>query len=238
MRRSFGACSHLAAILAGWLLVADAAAPPEWKRVLYEQPFSQAESLRDIRVTDPRAWRWSEADGGALELHQQSKYQAPVRSPFNIALLSKHRFRDFTLELECQQTSGEYGHRDLCFFFGLQSPTRFYYAHLASAADDHAHNIFVVNEAPRLRTARETTPGVQWGSPQAWHKIRIERKVVEGTVRVFFNDLSRPIMTSVDKTFVEGFIGVGSFDDVGRFRNVRIQGTAVDGAGAAFYTAL
>ncbi|MBM3821438.1 MAG: hypothetical protein FJ404_00885 [Verrucomicrobia bacterium] len=220
------------------LVLGMAGAPaPEWKRVVYEQDFSRPESLKELRVTDPRAWRWSETGGGALELFQQSKYQAPVRSPFNLALLSKHRFRDFVLELECQQTSQEYGHRDLCFFFGLQSPTRFYYAHLATSADNHAHNIFRVNETPRVKVGTETTRGVAWGATNQWHKIRIERNADDGTIRVFFNDMTRPVMAAQDKTFLEGYVGLGSFDDVGRFRRLRLEGTAVDGAGGAFYTA-
>ena len=77
----------------------------------------------------------------------------------------------------------------MCLFFGFQSPTNFYYTHLASAADDHAHNIFIVNGAPRIRIATETTQGVNWGHGQ-WHKIRLERQLSDGSIKVYFDDLT------------------------------------------------
>lgn len=225
-------------ILGFTLTRAQAAEQAAWAPVTYHQSFGQQASVGDFRMTDPRAWKWTQESGaGALELFTQSKYQPAVRSPVNLALLTRHVFKDFVLDVECQQTSKEYGHRDLCFFFGLKSPTRFYYLHLASAADNHAHNVFIVNEEPRLKIAKETTRGVEWGPTNQWHRVRIERKADSGSIRVFFNDMSKPIMVATDSTFPEGYIGLGSFDDVGRFRNLRIEGQARPGTPGAFFTA-
>jgi hypothetical protein len=43
-----------------------------------------------------------------------------------------------------------------------------------------------------------------------------------GEITVFFDDLTMPVMTATDKTFNEGRIGFGSFDDIGNFDDVRI----------------
>src|SRR6266513_3049230 len=104
-------------------------------------------ALRDFVMSDPKAWKFSPSN--ALELATQSDYKPLVRSPFNIALIADRVFEDFVLEADLMQTGREYGHRDMCLFFGFQTPTNFYYAHIATAADPHAHNIFIVNGQPR-----------------------------------------------------------------------------------------
>ena len=182
---------------------------------------------REWTMTDSSAWKAvPDPSGGALELFKDSAYKPEVRSPLNIALLKDSGVGDFTLELEALQTGKEYGHRDLCLFFGFQSPTQFYYVHMASAADEHAHNIFLVDKAPRRAIAATTTKGIEWGTTNSWHHIKLERSVKEGTIRVYFNDLNKPIMTAQDKTFAEGAIGVGSFDDTGKFRSIHLKAPA------------
>ena len=159
-----------------------------------------------------------------------------MRSPFNIALIADRTFQDFILEADLMQTGREYGHRDMCLFFGFQSPTNFYYAHIATAADPHAHNIFVVNGAPRTNIAKQTTKGVNWGLG-IWHRARLERKVSDGTIKVYFDDMSKPIMTAEDKTFSTGYIGLGSFDDTGMVSHVRVWGPKVQTKKTPFFSA-
>jgi hypothetical protein len=195
---------------------------PDGFRLLYESDFKAPTAREDYVCSDPGAWGIS-SDRSSLELVAQSAYTPAVRSPVNVALIADRAFGDFVLEAEVMQTSREYGHRDLCFYFGFQNPTNFYYAHLASAADDHAHNVFLVRNAPRVKVAREVTAGVAWGMG-AWHRVRIERVMADGAIRVFFDDMTKPIMSAVDRTFGFGHVGFGSFDDTGRFRAIRIWG--------------
>jgi hypothetical protein len=195
---------------------------PAGYQLVYSQDFTSPAAMDDFIFTDPGAWKVSQGDGkSALELVKQSAYQPTVRSPVNIALIKDKVFGDFVLEVQCLQTGKEYGHRDMCVFYGFQSPSRFYYTHVATAADDHAHNCFIVNDAPRAKFARETTKGVNWGLG-IWHKLRVERKASTGTVSVWFDDMNKPIMTGEEKTFGAGGIGFGSFDDTGKISNLRI----------------
>ncbi len=195
--------------------------------LLYEQDFESPNVLQGFVMTDPSAWQLSKKNGNtALELSGKSKYEPPFRSPFNIALIADEAFGDFVLEANLLQTGKEYGHRDMCIFYDVQSPDQFYYTHLATAADPHAHNIFIVNHAPRTAIATKTTKGIDWGHEQ-WHKLRLERKGSDGTIRVFFDDMTKPIMTANDKTFQSGYIGFGSFDDTGMVDNIRIWGRSV-----------
>lgn len=195
---------------------------PEGYRLVYAQDFTSELALDDFLFTDPEAWRYATVNGsGCLELFRQSKYQPRVRSPYNIALVRGVWVRDFILEAELMQTGREYGHRDMCLFLCVKDPTNFYYVHLASQADPHAHNIFLVNDEPRIAIAKKTTSGIRWGQNQ-WHKVRIERESQTGVIRVFFDDMDRPIMEAQDTHFDWGMIGFGSFDDTGRVRRIRL----------------
>ena len=202
------------------------------RKLLYEQKFDSAAALKDFIMTDRKAWRFSPSN--ALELVTQSDYKPIVRSPVNIALIADKVFEDFVLDVDLIQTGREYGHRDMCLFFGFQSPTNFYYAHIATAADPHAHNIFIVNGQPRTNIAKKTTKGVNWGLG-VWHKVRLERTLADGAIRVFFDDMKEPIMVAEDKTFGAGHIGFGSFDDTGMVDNIRILGAKVENRKADFF---
>lgn len=232
--------------IAGWTLgLACAGFPPAGSatepalpsgyRLLYEQTFADATALRDFQFSDPLAWRHSTALGrGALELHRQSQYTPRVRSPVNLALIADRWFGDFILEVDLVQTGREYGHRDMCVFFGAKDPANFYYVHLATKADDHAHNVFLVNDAPRVKLAQRTTGGVQWGL-EVWHRVRIERTLADGSIKVFFDDLTEPIMVATDQHFDYGLIGFGSFDDTGMVANVRVWGPDFAPARTGFF---
>jgi len=234
------ACTLLSACLAALALAADkpagepapatpapkAADPnlPAGYKLLYSQTFDKAESIADFEFSSPDKWRWTQKDGnGCLEALGPGKYKTKVRSPFVIGLLAGRVFEDFILDADLLQTGKEYGHRDQCVFLGFTRPSKFYYVHLATKADQNAHNVFLVNDKPRTNIARKTTKGIDWGV-NAWHHVRIERKGSDGTIRVFFDDMTRPIMEANDRTFPSGCVGFGSFDDTGLVDNIRIWG--------------
>ena len=196
---------------------------PDSYKLLFEADFDQAFPLNGFEMTDGSAWRLGENNGSkTLELFGESDYQPKVRSPRNIAVINGLKFGSFILELEMKQTGREYGHRDLCIFFNMKDPANFYYVHMASVADPHAHNVFLVNDAPRVAIANKTTDGVDWG--QGWHRVKVERNVEDGTIKIYFDDMEHPIMEAVDKHFDLGQIGFGSFDDTGMMDNIKIWG--------------
>jgi hypothetical protein len=210
---------------------------PEGYRALYSQDFADDSALKDFTFTDPTAWKVVEADGKrALELHKQSDYKPVHRSPFNIALVSAQKFGDCIIEANCLQTGKEYGHRDMVVVFGFQDPSHFYYTHIATKADEHANNIFIVKDAPRLKISKESNEGNNWGL-NVWHKVRVERKASDGTIKVFFDDMAKPIMQAEDKSFGAGWVGFGSFDDTGRIANIRIWGKESQPANAPAFPA-
>ena len=190
--------------------------------LVYAQNFKDASSLEDFFLTDPRVWKWGK-DGelGYVEHFSRSKYAYKVRSPHNIALVKGVEVKDFVLDVQLRQTGKEYGHRDMCLFYNFQNRSRFYYTHVASVTDKHAHNCFIVNDKPRTKISHETTKGHKWSS-RPWHDVRLVREHASGKIEVYVNDLKKPIMRATDKTFAWGRVGFGSFDDTGRIARVRL----------------
>ena len=196
---------------------------PDGYVLAYSSDFDDASAVADFEFTNPKKWRFTEAGNGsgALEFLGPGGYKPPVRSPRVIGLIADWQFGDFVLEADMLQTGRDYGHRDMCLFFGLQNPSRFYYVHIATKADPHAHNIFIVNDKPRTSIAKKTTGGINWGRG-IWHRVRLERKISDGSIKLYYDDMTNPIMLAEDRTFGVGYIGFGSFDDTGKIDNIRI----------------
>jgi hypothetical protein len=174
--------------------------------------------------TDAKAWRVVEENGNHVySQFQKSDYQPPVRSPLNRALAKDVQVSDFVLQARMKQTGKEYGHRDMCIFFGYQDPSHFYYVHIATKADAHANSIFIVNGEPRVSIAAERTDGTDWAT--GYHDVRIVRDCDTGTIEVYFDDMDKPIMRAQDKTFTTGRLGFGSFDDTGNIDEVFVWGS-------------
>lgn len=189
-------------------------------RPAYEQNFEKKMALKGFRFTQPDKWILSEGkEGTALEFTGISDYKPPFRSPHTIGLISDVKFGSFILEADLLQTGKEYGHRDMCIIFGFQDPSHFYYSHIATKMDDNAHQIMIVNNAPRTKISSFTTQGVEWGD-KVWHKVRVERIIESGSIKIFYDGTL--IQEATDKTFGKGYIGFGSFDDSGKIDNVKI----------------
>jgi hypothetical protein len=192
--------------------------------VAYQDDFERPDPT-GWEFTDRSAWRIARLDGKdqrVLDLFQQSKYEPAVRSPLNIALLKEHELADFVLDVRVRSTGRDYGHRDLCLFFGYQDPSHFYYVHLGKQADAAANSIFLVNGKPRASIAEQRTSGTPW--TDGWHHVRIVRKAADGLIEVFFDDMRAPAMIAHDRTFPRGRFGLGSFDDTGMFDDLKIWG--------------
>lgn len=176
---------------------------------------------------DPTQWKVKKTDQGQVfsQHEKKTKYKPPHRSPTNIAILKDVVVGDFELKTKVQSTHADYGHRDACLVFGYQDPSHFYYVHLGKQGDDHANQIFIVNDAPRTKISLTTTPGTNW--QERWHDVKIVRKVADGTIEIYFDDMDKPAMTAKDKAFAWGQIGVGTFDDTADYDNLELRGNKV-----------
>jgi hypothetical protein len=182
-----------------------------------------AEKAERWEPSDPNAWKIAEQNGNRVyNQFQQSEVKTPVRSPFNRALVKDLVVGDFVLDVKLQSTIKDYDHRDMCLLFGYQDPAHLYYVHFGKKADDHANQIFIVNNEPRKKISTTSTSGTPW--TDGWHHARVVRKVESGSIEVFFDDMEKPVMTATDRTFTWGQVGIGTFDDTGNFDDVLVYG--------------
>jgi hypothetical protein len=195
--------------------------------LVFEDNF-EGDELTGWDFTDKAAWRITrvgerQKSERVMEQFRESRYSPPVRSPLNIALAQGVDLTDLVLDVKVRSTGRDYGHRDLCLFFGHQDASHFYYVHLGKQADAAANSIFLVNGKPRVSIAEERTQGTPW--TDGWHHVRIVRLIQDGLIQVYFDDMKKPVMIAHDRTFIHGRVGVGSFDDTGMFDAIRVRGT-------------
>lgn len=166
--------------------------------------------------TDPAAFRWTTDGAGCLELFASANYRPPHRSPLALALLRGPELGDATLRVQARQTGREYPHRDLVLVFGYRDAAHFAYAHLASVADANAHHVMLVDGADRRPVTIQRTGGVVWGD--GWRELELQRTGERVEVR-----FDGQLVLSATTPAWRGRIGLGSFDDTGRFRALRIE---------------
>jgi hypothetical protein len=168
----------------------------------------------------------------ALRALGTSKYEPKFRSPPNFALLKDVVVGDFEITAKVQSTNVDAGpHRDMCIFWGYQSPTHFYYVHFGAAADPNACQIFIVNDAPRTPITVKTAKGTPWTT--GWHNVKVVRRVADGAIEVYFDNMDEPFMTAKDTTFTWGQVGLGTFDDNGNWDDIELRGVKVQPPGNA-----
>jgi len=178
--------------------------------------------------TDAAAWRIVQTDRGKVyNQFQLSKYTPPFRSPYNISLIKGVLVGDFVLTAKVESTNRTAGaHRDMCLFFGYQDPAHFYYVHLGQIPDPNSSQVMIVNNAPRVMITKNKTPGIPWDD--AWHTVKLVRRVKDGTIEVYFDDMTKPAMIASDTTFTWGQVGLGSFDDHGNWDDMELRGVKVE----------
>jgi hypothetical protein len=198
--------------------------------IVLEEDFENGMDRWQTTDPDPSESVWEvvevETDAGksgnhALRVKGASKYQPPYRSPHSIAWLKDKKLGDFEFTARVQNTNPSGGdHRDLCVFWGHQSPSEFYYVHLGAKADPHACQVFIVNNDKRTMITRDLAEGTPW--KDGWHNIKVTRRGTK--VNVYFDDMTKPLMTADDATFGAGEIGIGTFDDSGNFDDIVVRG--------------
>ncbi len=195
--------------------LADAAEPT----VVFEEDFENGHD--SWQILDPATWQMVDHDGNhALEITERaSDYKPPFRSPGHVALVKDLEVGSCEITFRVRSTKDTGNHRDCCVFFGYQDDQHFYYVHVGAKPDPHSGQIMIVNEAPRLAlTQNEKT--VAWDDQ--WHTVRVTRDIDTGEIALYFDDMTKPHMQINDKTFKKGKIGIGSFDDLNEFDDIRV----------------
>ena len=148
-----------------------------------------------------------------------------VRRPTEYSLAGDLAFTDFTLQcrLRCDMPV-EFRYRDMVIIFGYRDDTHFYYVHFSNISDDFHNAIMLVNGDYRQKLNRDIPEPTLIDTD--FHKVKVKRKAI-GDIEVHFD--GKLVMKAHDITFIAGKVGIGSFDDVGCFDDVKIKGKVVGG---------
>ncbi len=205
-----------------------ATGPPEAAAELHGLPLVFEEDFENgtkrWQTTDDNAWQITKEQSGnhVFGLRQRkSDYEPKVRSPHNIAMIKELKLTDVVITYRVRSTLDTGAHRDCCTFFSHRDAEHFYYVHLGARPDPASGQIMIVNGEPRrpLTTNEKTVP---WDDK--WHEVKIVRRSQTGDIEVYFDNMKTPHMVAQDKTFKEGRVGIGSFDDMNDFDDLRVYG--------------
>ncbi|WP_019631469.1 PQQ-dependent sugar dehydrogenase [Actinomadura atramentaria] len=190
---------------------------------------SHATAAKDWTPVTPSKWQFP---GREVVLAEAGKERPGPRRPYEYAVLAKGpSYGSVNIEAKVRlDTPVTQKDRDVILIFDYQDDTHFAYAHLSTDNSIYPHNgIFVVNGADRLRIDQQWNANRSHGAPPSitdadWHKVRLTHCGATGETAVYVDGGKRPVMTALDTTFASGRVGFGSFDNIGRLRDLTVTG--------------
>lgn len=166
-------------------------------------------------------WKVGQEDGGpVLRLTQGREPVKGPRRPFQFALADVQVSGAVTVEADVMPLGGS-----LLIVFAYRDPAHFNYAHLSvdPGAKQPMHNgVFHIYGGERVRISSERGPAA-FSASGRWHHVRLVHDPAFGTVSVTVDGQALPALQAVDLSLGAGKVGIGSFDETGAFKNVRIQ---------------
>jgi hypothetical protein len=180
-----------------------------------------------LRWTVPIAADWS-VDGPVLNLLVPRPSTQP-RRPTQFAIADTPDYITVTLEAEMKKepAGARNRHTSLMIAYAYRDADHFNYAHLSVDSEEQqaVHNgIFHVYGGDRVRISPQEGPGTLL--EEKWYQVRLVYDGHKGDVQVFVDGKTSPSLHAVDLSLKAGKVGIGSFFDLGSFRNVKITGTA------------
>ena len=169
----------------------------------------------------PHAEDWvSKTEDGQTYMHMLRPRDPGVpRRPLQFARLKNVNVGSFDLSVKVRRAGSS-----MIIVFNYVDTLHFYYTHVSHDRGTYqpVHNgIFLVDGGPRRRIAglhaQPALPDTQW------HTIRVVRNAKTGTIQVYSDVQKTPLFSVVDHHFTCGQIGLGSFDEMGDFKDLTIK---------------
>jgi hypothetical protein len=189
MRLSVYAVS--AALVSG--LTLSAAQKPFTTRLDFATPAA----LGQLTLDGSGTW---EVKDQLLILSKAGTPGGPIRRPSALAVLQSDPLVRATVQVEMRSTAPEeVKNRDLEIIFGYESPTRFYYVHLAGITDPNHNGVFLVDNKDRRRIDDGTAPPQL--KDREWHRVRLERDGATGRTGIFVDGAKQPALHAPIRRF-------------------------------------
>jgi len=142
------------------------------------------------------------------------------RRPTRIALLQSKPYSKVTVEAEIKRNG-----RSLIIVYAWQDDAHYNYAHISvdTAVAQNVHNgMFHIFGGERVRMSSLEGPGSL--PTEDWTPVKLVYDGATGLCYVEVNGKRNPSLEATDLSLRWGRVGLGSFDETGDFRNVRITG--------------
>jgi hypothetical protein len=193
------------------------------KSLLYESDFNKFDRANWILYPHSN-WEISNTESIPSLCLLKSGFPRKIRSPRAFAIIKDIQVSDmiFQGELKSLQKT-EIRNRDMIVVFGYRDSSHFYYAHYSGKSDDKHNIIAIVNGKDREKINMEepgnTEPKLL---DQNYHHFKVSYESESGKIMAYLDDMNTPIMKAIDTTFRNGCVGIGSFDDFGCVRNLKL----------------
>ena len=181
-------------------------------------------------VFEPSDWKIEgKGDTAILRLQTGREPLPGPRRPFQFALAADMPdYSQITVEADIRPTK-----RSCIIVFAYRDQAHFDYAHLSTdtGAKQPVHNgIFHVYGGERVRISSEAGPPA-FPEINRWHHVRLVHDGKTGTVDVTVDNRPIPALHAVDLSLHGGKVGIGSFDETGDFKNVKLSGAPLTSDG-------
>ncbi|MBN2213907.1 MAG: hypothetical protein JW723_06670 [Bacteroidales bacterium] len=192
---------------------------PEGYILQYQQDFSGKNPINDFRSDSFQPWKIGSGNGNKY-LEFSHSIDSTEYSHLNICLVKDYIFGDFIIEADLMNPVATDG-SDFWFLFGIKDSLKYYCVDVSSTDNQQSKGLFVVEDDRPLKIPCIRYGNIRWDQGK-WHKVRIERDIVDTSVRIFFDDMNRPFLETKDRTFIMGYIGFGSGAGKWRIDNIKI----------------
>jgi hypothetical protein len=167
---------------------------------------------------------WKVEGQGASQVLELIAHRGPLpgpRRPIQFALARTPDFAKVRVELDTRPRGSS-----LMIVFAYRDPAHFDYAHLSvdTGIAQPVHNgIFHVFGGERVRISSQAGPGA-FTATNRWHHVLLTHNGQNGSIQVLVDGRALPALRASDLSLSAGRVGLGSFDEVGDFKNVKITG--------------
>ncbi len=163
---------------------------------------------------------WSVEDGVLHLKVAADPAPGQPRRPTKIALLDSKPYRKVTIEGEVKRNA-----RSLILVYAWQDDAHYNYAHMSTdaAAKQVVHNgMFHIFGGERVRIS--PLDGPPSFESQDWTPVKLVFDGDTGRCIVEVGGRRNPSLEAVDLSLRWGRVGLGSFNETGDFRNIRVSG--------------
>lgn len=174
--------------------------------------------------TVPSSTDWkieNESNSPVLRLLVGKEPLPGPRRPYQFAIASTPRFENVEVTADLRPTK-----RSLIIVFAYHDPEHFDYAHLSTDAAEKqsVHNgVFHVYGGERVRISNEIGPAA-FPAVDRWYRVKLKYDAKTGEINVSVDGHPVPALHAFDLSLGAGQVGIGSFNETGDFKNVKITG--------------